>query len=81
MKKIPQRTCIGCNQIFPQNDLLRFVVHDKQILLSADHQGRGVYLCRKLECYQKAQKRKAFQYRLKQSIDQSSLDKLLSLFN
>ena len=60
-KKIPVRMCAGCNQHLPKKELVR-VVRSKEGVLSVDltgkKSGRGVYLCRDVECLRKARKAK-----------------------
>ena len=53
MKKIPQRTCIGCNSKKDKKDLIRVVKNkDGQISidLTGKKDGRGIYLCKSEEC-------------------------------
>ena len=48
MKKIPQRTCVGCNSQKSKNELIRIVM-DKDGNISVDKtgkaNGRGAYIC------------------------------------
>ena len=61
MKKIPERTCIGCGQTKPKNDLLR-IVKDKEnnvfVDLTGKKNGRGAYICASEDCLNKAIKNK-----------------------
>lgn len=74
-KKIPMRMCLGCNEMKPKRELIR-VVHQKDgtILLDATgkQQGRGAYICPKLECLKAARKahrlEKAFACRISEEI-------------
>lgn len=58
-KKLPMRTCIGCNEIKPKRELVR-VVKTKEGEISLDltgrKSGRGAYICRDIECLKKARK-------------------------
>ncbi|HBH12870.1 MAG: Cytosolic protein YlxR [Clostridiales bacterium 38_11] len=60
-KKIPMRKCLGCGEIFPKKNLIR-VVHNKEgdtfIDLKGKANGRGAYICKKIDCYEKAFKSK-----------------------
>ncbi len=60
-KKLPVRTCIACRQEFLKKDLLR-IVKDKEGNFSVDKtgkaNGRGAYICGKIECAKKLQKAK-----------------------
>lgn len=61
MKKIPQRTCIGCNSQKSKKELIR-VVKNKEGTISIDKtgkaEGRGAYICNNIECLEKAIKTK-----------------------
>lgn len=57
MKHIPQRTCVACRQVRPKRELVRIVrTPDGQIQVDTTGKanGRGVYLCRKRVCWEKA---------------------------
>ena len=57
MKKIPLRTCMGCNEKKPKKELIR-IVKNKEGVLSVDRtgklEGRGAYICDSEECLEKA---------------------------
>ena len=61
MKNIPNRTCIGCNEIKPKKELIR-IVKNKEGNIFVDKtgkaNGRGAYLCDDIECLEKAIKTK-----------------------
>ena len=61
LKKIPQRTCIGCNVQKNKSDLIRIVMN-KEGNISIDKtgkaNGRGAYICNNIECLEKAIKSK-----------------------
>ena len=60
-RKTPERQCMGCNERFPKNALLR-VVRDPEGNVSLDFtgkkSGRGAYICKNAACLKKAQKTK-----------------------
>lgn len=61
MKKIPQRTCLGCNEAKPKNELIRIVKQsDGKIFVdkTGKAEGRGAYICNNVECLRKAIKSK-----------------------
>lgn len=61
MKKIPQRTCLGCNEAKPKNGLIRIVKQsDGKIFVdkTGKAEGRGAYICNNVECLEKAIKSK-----------------------
>ena len=61
MKKLPQRTCMGCNSKKDKKDLIR-IVRNKEGIISIDRtgkaQGRGAYICDNIECLNKVIKSK-----------------------
>lgn len=61
MKKLPQRTCVGCNSQKNKNELIR-IVKNKDGIISIDKtgkaSGRGAYICDSVECLEKAIKTK-----------------------
>jgi len=61
MKKIPQRTCMGCNEKKNKTDLIRIVknsVGEINIDRTGKMQGRGAYICDDIACLEKAIKSK-----------------------
>lgn len=60
-KKIPMRRCIGCMESIPKKELIRFVAKEGHVELdpTGKANGRGVYLCQKEDCFNKAMKKKA----------------------
>jgi len=60
-RKVPMRTCLGCGNVFPKKALVRIVrTPEGQLLLDATGKlaGRGAYICRSVECLDKAVKAK-----------------------
>ena len=67
-KKIPLRRCAGCNEQKPKKEFVRVVrTPEGEIILDevGKANGRGVYLCPKKACLQKARKAK----RLERNLD------------
>ena len=61
MKKIPQRTCMGCNAKKDKNQLIRIVKNkDNEINIdkTGKMQGRGAYICDDIQCLEKVIKSK-----------------------
>lgn len=61
MKKIVQRTCIGCNLKKEKKELLRLVMNKKGEFFmdpTGKAEGRGTYICKNEECLEKAKKSK-----------------------
>lgn len=75
MKKIPQRTCIGCKTKKEKREFIR-VVKNKENQIAIDKTGkmpgRGAYLCDDIQCLEKAIKSKAleraFEMKIKEEI-------------
>lgn len=72
MKKIPQRTCIGCGEKKNKKDLIR-VVKNKDGEISIDKtgkvNGRGAYICDCIDCLEKAIKSKRLEKSFEMKID------------
>lgn len=60
-RKIPQRMCVACNEMKPKNTLIR-VVRSKDGVITLDltgkAAGRGAYVCKSAECFERLKKRK-----------------------
>ena len=71
MKKIPQRTCIGCKEKKDKKELIR-IVKDKDGNITLDRtgraNGRGAYLKKDLNVIEKAKNTKALEKHLEVSI-------------
>jgi predicted RNA-binding protein YlxR (DUF448 family) len=83
MKKIPQRTCIGCGMKKDKKELVRIVRTPEgtlQLDLTGRMNGRGAYVCRDAACLDKALKRKALQRSLKEEISEDVILKLKEEF-
>ena len=78
-KKIPQRQCMGCRERRDKRALLR-VVRGTDGTVSLDFSGklngRGAYICPKMECLQKAQKSKARERSLEAEVPQQVYERL-----
>jgi predicted RNA-binding protein YlxR (DUF448 family) len=56
----PQRTCAGCGRKAPKGELIRFVARDGALVPGAKEPGRGVYTCRRLQCFERAVANRGF---------------------
>lgn len=69
MKHIPQRMCIACRQMYPQNELIRIVRDNENGEVKLDMQkklfGRGAYICKNAECIRKAEKKRGIERHFK----------------
>lgn len=68
MKKIPLRTCMGCNEKKPKKELIRIVKQkdgNVEVDKTGKMEGRGAYICNNIECLDKVIKTK----RLERTLD------------
>ena len=79
MKKIPQRTCMGCNEKKDKKELIR-IVKNKEGIINIDKtgklEGRGAYICDNIECFEKVVKTKRLERVLETKIDDDIYNKL-----
>ncbi len=71
-RKIPMRMCVGCREMKPKAQLLRVVKPqegDARIDRTGKAQGRGAYICGRLECLRRARKSRALERALETGID------------
>ena len=65
VKKIPMRMCNGCMEMKPKKELIRVVkTNEEEVLvdLTGKKSGRGAYVCKSIECLEKAFKAKRLKY-------------------
>lgn len=79
MKKIPLRTCMGCNEKKPKKELIR-IVKQKDGNVEVDQtgktEGRGAYICNNIECLNKVIKTKRLERTLDIQISEETYKKL-----
>lgn len=79
MKKIPQRTCMGCNQKKEKNQLIR-IVKNKENEITIDKtgkkEGRGAYICDDIKCLEKLIKSKRLEKIFEMEITQEIYESL-----
>ena len=79
VKKIPQRKCIGCNQMKNKKELIRILkTQDDEIVIdtTGKKNGRGAYICTDAECLKKARKLKGLERAFKMAINPAVYDEL-----
>lgn len=78
-KKIPERMCTGCMEMKAKKELIR-IVRSKEGEISVDlvgkKPGRGAYICKNIECLEKAVKTKRLEKNLEVKIDEEIYNKL-----
>ncbi len=79
MKKIPLRTCMGCNDKKPKKELIR-IVKNKDGIITIDEtgkqEGRGAYICNNIDCLEKVVKSKRLERALEKEISQDVYENL-----
>ena len=78
-QKIPQRQCIGCGGSYDKKALVRIVkTSDNQFVFddTGRKNGRGAYICRKAECFEKAIKNKGLERSFKMQIPKEVYEQL-----
>ena len=76
VKKVPQRKCLGCNEMKDKKALLRVVRSPEgevSLDLTGKKNGRGAYVCPDKECITKAVKEK----RLERALERRACDQSL----
>ena len=71
VKRVPLRMCTGCGEMKPKKELLRILrTETGEFVVDAlgKANGRGAYLCRSGECFQKAVKNRGLERSFKQAI-------------
>jgi len=80
-KKVPQRLCVGCQEMKLKKELTRIVKSPEgeiTIDFSGKKPGRGAYVCKSKLCLEQAVKAKRLERSLKQAIDPAVYQALLA---
>lgn len=78
-KKIPMRMCNGCMEMKPKKELIRIVKSpegDVSVDLTGKKSGRGAYICRDIQCLEKAFKAKRLNKNLETNISDEIYNRL-----
>jgi uncharacterized protein len=80
-KSMPQRTCVGCGTLQAKRQMVR-VVRDVSGAVAVDptgkRSGRGAYLCKRPECWEKAIQRSLLNRALKTEISGDDREALVT---
>ncbi len=79
VKKIPLRMCLGCQEMKPKRELIRVVRSPEgEIFLdtTGKRNGRGAYICRQVQCLEKAVKAKRFERAFEHSVPEDIFESL-----
>ncbi|EAX47074.1 MAG TPA: YlxR family protein [Petrimonas sp.] len=83
-KKVPQRVCVGCQEMKNKKELIRVVrTPTGEVLIDTTGKkaGRGAYLCNNEQCFTKAFKEKRLERALKHSIEPPIYEELRARFD
>ena len=75
----PTRMCMVCRQRKPKSELTRIVKNTSGVKLdfTGKADGRGAYICKRLECQEKLVKTKALNRSFHENIDVETYNKIL----
>ena len=79
MKKVPIRTCVGCNEAKPKKELIRVVRTPEGTVIvdeSGKANGRGAYLKKDIATFEKAEKTKILDRKLEIVVPASIYEEL-----
>lgn len=84
MKKIPMRRCLATNESYPKKDLLRIVKTpegDIKVDVSGKINGKGAYICKKIEALNIAINKKVLEKALEVDIPESIYNEIEKVIN
>ncbi len=79
-RKTPMRQCGGCNEMKPKRELVRVVRSpegDISLDLTGRKNGRGSYICKNVECFNMALKRKSFYRAFGENLSEETVQNIL----
>ncbi|RJX20050.1 MAG: YlxR family protein [Ammonifex sp.] len=77
LKKIPQRLCVGCQEMKPKREMIRIVrTPEEQIAVdpTGKMSGRGAYVCPSEQCLTEALKRKRLGRALERTVSEQVVE-------
>lgn len=80
VKSAPQRTCTVCRQVKGKKEMVRLVRTPEgkiEVDVTGKKEGRGAYLCRNRECWDKLAKGKQLEHAFKNGINKNDLEQLI----
>ena len=77
-KILPVRMCCVCRKHKQKDNLNKFVIKDDNIIFDKFYKefGRGAYICKDINCFEKAKKQKSLNKALKFNITDKKYDEL-----
>ena len=79
-RHLPERTCIGCRQVKPKDELIRILGSENEGIIIAPtgrRQGRSAYLCKSKDCWEKGLKKDRLDLSLRMTISKEVKDELV----
>ena len=80
VKKVPQRKCVGCNEMKDKKALLRIVRSPEgeiSLDLTGKKNGRGAYVCPNKDCITKAVKERRLERALEKPVSEKVYQQIL----
>ncbi len=76
MAHIPERMCVACRKMRPQNELIRFVRTDGGVKIDMNKKlfGRGAYICKDIGCIHLAAKKRGIERHFKCAVAREVYD-------
>ena len=84
MKKVPQRTCMGCNAKKEKRELIRIVKNNNgeiNIDFTGKMEGTATYICKNEDCLNKAMKNKRITKVFEKEITKEIYEKIRDYIN
>ncbi len=78
-KKIPLRKCTGCQEMKNKKEMIRILrTSEGEIVLDATGRknGRGAYVCRSMDCFEKAVRNRGIERSLKEKVPEETYENL-----
>jgi len=79
VKKVPQRTCVGCREVRPKKALIRIVRTPENVIIvdsTGKANGRGAYVCPRTGCFEAAVESKRLTRSLEVSLTPEDLKRI-----
>ena len=83
-RKIPLRKCTGCNEMKNKKEMIRIVRNNEgefSLDFNGKKPGRGAYICKSIECLNKAEKNKGLERSFKTAVDKTIYSELRKEFD
>ena len=78
-KKIPLRKCTGCQEMKNKKEMIRILrTSEGEIVLDVTGRknGRGAYVCRSMDCFEKAVRNRGIERSLKEKVPEETYENL-----